>query len=109
MKIWLDDERNPQDKFWQQEKSADGDEVWVKTVPEAIKLLETGEVKSISFDHDLGTRETGYDLAKWIEAAAHGGKLPPLKWRVHSDNIPGLLKIVAAMKNADKFWGVSYP
>lgn len=43
MKLWLDDVR-PAPEGW----------VWVKTVDEAKKLLESGQVQQASLDHDLG-------------------------------------------------------
>jgi len=35
---------------------------------EAIALLETGQVRELSLDHDLGddTRGTGYDVVLWV-------------------------------------------
>ena len=62
--IWLDDERNPKE----------GLEYSIieiaRTVEEAIDIfLDLNDGKEpicISFDHDLGTEKTGYDLAKWL-------------------------------------------
>ena len=55
MKVWLDDLRNPLDPYYQKKYGAAGNEVWVKSVEEAITLLKKGEVESISLDNDLGT------------------------------------------------------
>lgn len=78
IKVWLDD---------QIPMPADYD-VWVKTAPEAIRLLESGRVKAISLDRDLGEPEeekgTGYQVACFIEKAAHDNTLPPLEVVVHS-------------------------
>lgn len=94
MRIWLDDVR-PIPQGW---------DMHVKTVEEAIELLETHEITAISFDHDLGTDKTGYDLAKWIEYMAHSEGLPPLEWHVHSANPVGARNIKAAMKMAERYW-----
>jgi hypothetical protein len=56
MKLWIDDERLPPDGY-----------VWAKTYQDAIKHIDTGEVDLISFDHDLGGKKTGYDVATYIE------------------------------------------
>lgn len=102
--LWLDDERDPNKPFIQQEFGAQPGMIWVKTAPEAITYLQKGNVGYISIDHDLGVPETGYDLAKWIEEQAYNGKLPPLQWTVHSQNMIGRRNIITAMKNADRYW-----
>ena len=63
-----------------------GNEIWVKTPDEAIKLLETGRVASISLDNDLGldAGNEGFRVADYIEKQAAMGKLPRLRWRIHS-------------------------
>jgi len=102
--IWLDDERDPQSNIGRQ-KGATGNEVWIKTSHEAINLLESGNVISISLDHDLGEGAgTGYDVAKWIEEQAYHGNLPRLQWQLHSDNTVGIKNMKAALEQADKFW-----
>ena len=103
--IWLDDERDPQSDIGRQ-KGASGSETWVKTAPEAISLLENGNVVSISLDHDLGLPEngSGYDVAKWIEEQAYHGNLPRLQWQLHSDNPVGVKNMRAALEQANKFW-----
>jgi len=56
MKLWLDDMRPPP-PGWE----------WAKTVEDAQKALESGEVEWASLDHDLGFNQpTGYDLVKWM-------------------------------------------
>lgn len=63
MKVYLDDVRTePQG--------------WVRayTAPQAITLLETGNVTEISLDHDLGDDPEageGYDVVLWLEKRAH--------------------------------------
>lgn len=105
IKVWLDDERDPRDRFIQREFGAHGNEVWVKSAEELIRILETTQVKYISFDHDLGKYvQTGYDVAKWIEEKAFKKELKPIEWRVHSQNPVGVSKICIAMMNADKYW-----
>jgi hypothetical protein len=104
MKLWLDDERDPKDPHIQKEFNSTPDMVWVKTVPEAITLLETGEVIEISLDHDLGLPQTGYDLARWIEEKAFNKQLAPLKWRLHTQNTVGRKFMRYSLRNADKYW-----
>lgn len=105
MKIWLDDERDPKDQFVQDNYGANGDERWCKTVQECANLIRTGKVESISFDNDLGPgNDEGYKLANWIEWYASQGKIPKMKWYVHTQNTVAYKKICIAMQNADKYW-----
>lgn len=59
-----------------------------RTVEEAVKILESGRVKILSLDHDLGEDEhgnllpTGYDLVKYF--CQHGLKAE--KIYIHTDN-----------------------
>lgn len=104
IELWLDDERDPTDPFIVREFGSNSNMIWVKTVPEAKKLIETGKVVFISFDNDLAQPEEGQHLAKWIEEQAFNNTIPPLKWKIHSMNVAGRKEIQAAMTNADKFW-----
>jgi hypothetical protein len=104
IELWLDDERDPKDSKIQKQFGANGTEIWVKSVPEAIKYLSYGNVSYISFDNDLGTVEEGYDLATWIERKAYNKEIPKLSWNIHSQNPSASLRIEQAMKNADKYW-----
>jgi hypothetical protein len=70
IRLWLDDERDPKNPEIQRLYGAAGNEIWVKTAPEAINYLNTKNVKYISLDHDLGNLPgvgSGYDVAKYIE------------------------------------------
>lgn len=104
--LWLDDERDPSNAYIKNNFGSRGDEVWVKTAAEAIKLLSQENVVSISLDHDLGPPEagSGHDVAKWIEEAAFHGHLKPVKWRVHSANPVGSSNMAAALNSAERFW-----
>lgn len=104
MKLWLDDNRDPKDPEIQELFGSDGDEIWCKTTKQAAEYLLTGKVVSISLDHDLQTRQTGYDLAKWIERRAYAGQIPKLTWFVHSKNSEGANNIRRALSNADNYW-----
>ncbi len=96
MKIWLDDTREMPKGF----------DVWCKTADEAWKIIVKDSPDNfISFDHDLGGKYTGYDVAKLIEAGAFQGWLiNPVKWEIHSQNPVGRENIKMAMNAADKFW-----
>lgn len=93
MKVYLDDER----------ETPIG---WTRafTAQEAIFMLKSGKVEEISLDHDLGTEDTGYDVALWIEEAAFSGQLNRIKWNIHSNNPSGASRIRAALESAEKFW-----
>ena len=104
IEIWLDDERDPNDPFVQKEFHSRPGMIWVKTADKAIELLNGGNVSYLSFDHDLGLGQTGYDVAKYIEEQAFNGKLSRLMWAVHSANTVGQKNIIFAMKKAEEFW-----
>lgn len=94
MKLWLDDIREMPAEF----------NVCVRTANEAIEILKTGKVTLVSLDHDLGTEETGYTVALFIEQSAFEGTIPQMELRVHSQNGVGVKNIIAAFNQAKKFW-----
>jgi len=93
MKLWLDDLRPAPAGF-----------EWVKTHDEAIEKLATGQVKFISFDHDLGENKSGYDVACLIERWCEEKRITCPEWEIHSDNPVGQGRINAAMASARRFW-----
>lgn len=95
MNLWLDDVRPMPASY----------DAWVKTYDEAVSHLKTGKVRRISFDNDLGSGRTGYDVAKFIAEMAIKGKIPPIGWTVHSASHVGRTNIIETMKQADVFWG----
>lgn len=97
-RIWLDDCRTPPPGW-----------TWAKSVSEARELIRGNKVTDISFDHDLGLSESGYDLACWIEKKAACRSLVPMKWKVHSSNPAGRANIERAMLSAERFWVNDHP
>ena len=97
MRLWLDDIRDPNTDFFQQEKGAYPGMLWVKTVEEAKQAMLDHDITFMSLDHDLGTKLTGYDFVKWVaEQVWHENiKLP--KFAVHSDNAPAMLQMIQAL------------
>lgn len=82
--LWLDDPR-PAPEGW----------TWVKTVPEAIELMESGEVKEASLDNDLGEGEIeGRKLVLWM--AEHD--CWPVVIHVHSANVVASVYMTAMIK-----------
>jgi len=92
MYIYLNDLRDPPD-----------DVVLCRTAEEAIRLLESGQVTTIDFDHDLGEGMTGYDVAKHIEELVVAGRIPMPAWHIHSANPVGRMNIEAAMRSAERW------
>lgn len=88
MNLWLDDIR-PAPEGWR----------WVKTAPEAVAWLGSGDVEVLSLDHDLCSVEalphmpdwTGYDVICWLER--HPTWWPENGVRVHSMNPAGAARI----------------
>src|ERR1700693_2273671 len=74
-----------------------------RSADEAIRLIESGAVTRISFDHDLGTETTGYDVAKRIEQLVAEGRIDLPDWQIHSANPVGRRNIEAAMQSAARF------
>jgi hypothetical protein len=96
IKLWLDDVR-PAPEDW----------IWVKTAPDAFKVLATGNVGEVSLDHDLGDDPLaldGYIVATWIDEAAQQKRIRRLRWRVHSANPVGRAWMEAALRSADRWW-----
>lgn len=94
MKIFLDDLRNAPDDTW----------TTCRTAEDAIRLLATGKVSHISFDHDLGEESVrnGNDVAKWIERAVDEQWILVPKWQVHSMNPVGRQNIIETMLSAER-------
>ncbi len=91
--LWIDDER-PAPESW----------LWVKSSGAAIKVLSTGRVTEVSFDHDLGGDDTAYMVASWCEEMASRDLLKGFKWNVHSANPVGRIRITSAMISTERFW-----
>ncbi len=77
--------------------------VLCRTAADAIALIDSGVVQMISFDHDLGGRLTGYDVAKRIELLVSEGRIRCPDWAIHSANPVGRGNIEAAMLAAMRF------
>lgn len=104
--MWLDDERDPKDPFIVQNFGSNPNMIWVKSVPEAVEVLKTGQVTHLSFDNDLGLPEEGKDLARWIEEQAFNNRIPQIIWKIHSMNGAASKEIARAMQSADRFWSL---
>jgi len=107
MKIWLDDQLDDPET-----PDRHPPEGWVgcKVASEAIRLISTGAVTDIDYDHDLGDDASsgdGYQVALYIEEGAYLGTLNPIRWHIHSANPVGREKIKSAMRNADRYWRCS--
>lgn len=97
VRMFLDDERDPREwlpnmRWFRGRDMAELDEwVWVKTAPDAIRVLETGDVIEVSLDHDLGEEAevgTGYDVLKWIEEkVAFDDAFEPPVIHIHTSNL----------------------
>lgn len=111
MKLWLDDKCLEEfveiaGNLVPNERFTPEGWIGVTTAREAIRLLKTGEVEEISFDHDLGEQihGDGYIVAKYIEKYAFNGTLNRMKWDIHSANPVGAKNITMAMQGAERWW-----
>lgn len=111
LRIWLDDERAPKDWlphtrwFRDRDPSELLEWVWVRTVPDAIELLEAGGIAELSLDHDLGEEGEGdgYDVLLWIEerVAADESYVPPVI-HIHSSNVVARQRMESAAASIER-------
>lgn len=95
--IWLDDERACPSDF----------NCHVYTAKQAIdKIVEAnGNIEKVSLDHDLGFYNgDGYQVACFIEKAAHENQLEPFDCYIHTANPVGRMQIFAALLSAARAW-----
>lgn len=80
------------------------DWIIVETYDEAIAQLETGKVRVLSLDHDLGMMSLdGYQIALWIEQkVAREVFTPPETLLCHSANPAGKRNIELAFHSIRK-------
>ncbi|MBV6512524.1 MAG: hypothetical protein FMNOHCHN_02031 [Ignavibacteriaceae bacterium] len=84
LKVYLDDERLPDDETW----------YLTETPEETIELLKTGRVNELSLDNDLGLpndegkpERDGYSVCVWLEEQVFVNRFtPPQEMKVHSAN-----------------------
>ena len=86
MKVYLDDTRLPPPGW-----------VLTRTIDETIALLKTGTVIELSLDHDLSTKETGYEVLRWIEIKVITEDFKPPIMHVHSQNPVGKKRMESAI------------
>lgn len=85
IRLWLDDLRDPA------EHRPGEDWLWVKTVAEAIAVLESQPVSHLGIDNDLGEGvPEGYTLANWMGREA---VWPSEEILVNTDNAARLTSI----------------
>lgn len=103
IKLWLDDLLDDPES---PERHTPAGWTGAKTALEACRLIKTGAVTHVSFDHDLGPAwaGSGYTVARFIEKLAFEGSIPQLTWDIHSANPVGAHNIRQAMLSADKFF-----
>lgn len=99
--IWVDDERVlPQHIGWMAENF-----IVCRTYRQAINALDTycalGNVY-LDLDHDLGCKQTGYDIAKYV--VEH--QLPLYGFACHSFNPVGKKNIEELLLHYGYNWGV---
>lgn len=117
LKLWLDDERNPlhHDKVgW----------VWVKTVDEAIALVErtVDEWEAASLDHDLGACDPCVELARTDQEARGCTHVPSgyafVRWMIENGRWPATMPTVHSMnpigakrmrEDIARYWGTGAP
>lgn len=102
--LWIDDYRDPFDNDWLNFSPIGKDckVIWVKSYSEAITYLSNNWPDAISFDHDLDTEETGYDIAKYIVNRCIEDNLNLPIYSSHSANPIGRKNILSLLTNYKK-------
>lgn len=91
-KLYLDDLRSVPQGF-----------IGVRSYAEFVTYIETNALPDlISFDHDLGLNESGFDCAKWLVNYCLDNNLRLPKFDVHSQNPVGKENILSLLQNFKK-------
>ena len=91
-KIYLDDLRTIPEGF-----------IGLRSYAEFVTYIETNGLPDfISFDHDLGLQESGYDCAKWLVAYCLDNEMKLPDFVVHSQNPVGKINIESLLNNFRK-------
>ena len=93
MKLFVDDIRNPPDGTW----------LIARDYNRAIEILQSYNCSIISLDHDLGTDQSGYDIAKWIEKQVFLHQIQAPEILCHSQNPVGKKNILAVGEAIERF------
>lgn len=74
--------------------------IWAQNYEQFIAIINRdGLPKSISFDHDLGTKETGVDCARWLTQYCINNKRRLPICSVHSMNVVGAENIKSILRS----------
>src|SRR5690554_7456668 len=88
-KLYLDDLRPIPEGF-----------IGVRSYAEFVTYIETNGLPDfISFDHDLGLEESGFDCAKWLVNYCLDKKIGLPEFTVHSQNPVGKKNIESLLNN----------
>ena len=88
-KIYLDDLRPIPEGF-----------VGLRSFTEFVTYIEANGLPDfISFDHDLGLQESGYDCAKWLVSYCLDNEMALPDFMVHSQNPVGKRNIESLLNN----------
>jgi hypothetical protein len=81
---------------------------YARTYNEGMADLQSGQHwDEVWLDHDLSSKKTGYDIAKWIEYHSQTNELLPIDVIiVHSSNPVGRYKMKMALERFYKMWDV---
>ena len=104
--LWLDDARNPFINDWTifSPFPHPFETIWVRNYEEFMTwILKNGLPDGICFDHDLGTKMTGYDIAQKLCEYCYQLNLPFPAYGVQSANPVGRENIISYIENYKKF------
>lgn len=99
--LFLDDERTVRDITWLLLPLVPW--IYIRSYDQFVAYItQHGVPAVVSFDHDLGLGETGYDCAKWLAWYCLDNAQPIPDFYVHSQNPVGSKNITEYLKNARK-------
>ena len=90
--IFVDDIRNPNHIPVGMDYTICRD--YMAAVSELKKYIGSGSEIIIDFDHDLGQKRSGYDIAKWIIEKDY----PNIRFKIHSMNPVGVANMRAIIQ-----------
>lgn len=104
IKLWVDDDL--------EDRKAPEGWLHVQTVPEALKVLDTGRVSELSLDHDLGDDKLygrGVDIVDFLcEKDFSGSPLWPSQIRLHTANPHGRDVMLRALQKYNQAYKLSF-
>jgi len=97
----LDDMEERHDAFREKFKNIECNIIHVTTAKECIEALKNNTFDLICLDHDLGGKETGHEVSKWIADNKNTHPMDKTKIIIHSYNPVGAIYIFQELRDVN--------